>query len=377
MSSLSGWGWIRVVWGRGAAPIGRPISSLMPGESHTTVPLDLLTSFAYPSTRRYYPLTSQIGTWPLQAGDTLVCELWECDGGKGGCSPSNPSVPPNSEAGDDHLGSLDLNMSSYKSDMIITTNFEDSSGTVTGTIMLECDACWQIYRDNASWTNPYKPGDMPDYLMINPPSPPPPPPILLSPTAAPSPTAVPSPPAIAPVSVAAPSPAVAHSPAKEPSPSPSRVPVITPLPSPPPAPPVAAYDGPEETPSPPETPPASPGQENSRSSSGLSTGAIAGIAAVVAVAALAGITWIIYCFRRGKGCFAGSSVHKYVADHSKQKNSWVTVYATNCFVIITVLTFGSHFHAAVKERHRKQSRKHPPAVPISISPCSSHPMPCP
>ncbi|KAK2077631.1 hypothetical protein QBZ16_004477 [Prototheca wickerhamii] len=125
----------------------------------------------------YYPLTTDMGTWPLQAGDELICELWECDGAETGCDPSRPTAVPDANAGDDYLGLLRLPMSAYKSDMSITTTFNDTKNAAVATVMLECDGCWATLRNNATWVNPYTPGEMPDYMMVNAPaaSPPPPP----------------------------------------------------------------------------------------------------------------------------------------------------------------------------------------------------------
>ena len=275
---------------------------------------------------RYYPLTTDMGTWPLQAGDELICELWECDGAETGCDPSRPTAVPDANAGDDYLGLLRLPMSAYKSDMSITTTFNDTKNAAVATVMLECDGCWATLRNNATWVNPYTPGEMPDYMMVNAPaaSPPPPP----SPVPSPPPTASPptptgslTPPAATPslvwatppsVAADAPAPSVA-SPSVSPSatppaaassppppvPSPTRVPVVMPVSSPPS---VSAYDGP------PSSPPSSPSSDSDLSSGGgggLSTGAIAGIAAVVVILALISLTWTICCFRKRTCCFAG------------------------------------------------------------------------
>jgi hypothetical protein len=47
-------------------------------------------------------------------GDSLVCQLWECDGGVGGCDPAQPAALPSAAAGDDLLGQATLQLSVYQ-----------------------------------------------------------------------------------------------------------------------------------------------------------------------------------------------------------------------------------------------------------------------
>ena len=61
--------------------------------------------------RRYVPLQYDLGAWPLEAGDALVCQIWECDGGEG-CDPAKPTVLP--AASDDFIGAATLAMSDYR-----------------------------------------------------------------------------------------------------------------------------------------------------------------------------------------------------------------------------------------------------------------------
>lgn len=60
---------------------------------------------------RYIPLSYSMGTWPLEAGDQLLCELWECDGG---CAPALPATLPSAAAGDDLIGSGTLLMADFR-----------------------------------------------------------------------------------------------------------------------------------------------------------------------------------------------------------------------------------------------------------------------
>ncbi|KFM28482.1 hypothetical protein F751_5709 [Auxenochlorella protothecoides] len=96
----------------------------------------------------YFPMSTLIGSWPLQAGDNLVCELWECDGGVGGCDPAKPSLLPNATAGDDRLGELTLGMDDYAAQLTLTSSFNTSATNAAAGVMLECDECWQLWRDN-------------------------------------------------------------------------------------------------------------------------------------------------------------------------------------------------------------------------------------
>lgn len=62
----------------------------------------------------YYPLTYNLGDWKYEYGDTLVCQLWECDGGQGGCDPGKPTVRPSAAAGDDLLGQATLSLGAFQ-----------------------------------------------------------------------------------------------------------------------------------------------------------------------------------------------------------------------------------------------------------------------
>ena len=62
----------------------------------------------------YYPLNYTLGAWKYEYGDTLICQLWECDGGRGGCDPAKPTALPSMAAGDDLLGQATLSLGAFQ-----------------------------------------------------------------------------------------------------------------------------------------------------------------------------------------------------------------------------------------------------------------------
>lgn len=132
----------------------------------------------------YYPLNYTLGDWKYEYGDTLICQFWECDGGKKGCDPSKPDILPNATAGDDLLGQATLSMGSYQIlgstvlNFTVPWNGKGKRGSEAATFLLECTGCRTLWRSDPSWVNPYD--------QVPSPSPPPPP--------AASPPPVPSPP---------------------------------------------------------------------------------------------------------------------------------------------------------------------------------------
>ncbi|KAL4448882.1 hypothetical protein ABPG77_007599 [Micractinium sp. CCAP 211/92] len=244
----------------------------------------------------YIPLATPLGSWPYQQGDSLLCELWECDGG-GGCDPAVPAVLPNATTGDDFLGSALLTMAAYKPDYSYTLNFF-LNGTQTGTLYMECSNCAALWARPGGWVNPYPPPPpAPTAAPAQPPAPtaapaqPPAP--TTSPAQPPAPTAAPAqPPALpanggsSPASSWPPPPASSGAPGIPPPassgapgmPPPASsgatgipppavqtpaLPPARPLPQPPlpspPAPGVSAFDGPpDSSSSPPVSPPALP-----------------------------------------------------------------------------------------------------------------------
>lgn len=96
---------------------------------------------------RYVPLQYKMGNWSLEAGDALVCELWECDGG---CDPARPLARPNATAGDDLIGTGTLLFSSFASGATQQVNMY-RNGVETGNIQVECSACTFA----AGFVNPY------------------------------------------------------------------------------------------------------------------------------------------------------------------------------------------------------------------------------
>ena len=109
----------------------------------------------------YYPLTYTLGNWTYKYGDTLVCQLWECDGGPGGCDPSKPTVRPSAAAGDDLLGQASISLGAFQLlgaaylNMTVPTGGKGEEGSNSGSILLGCPGCRQLLRDNPSWVNPY------------------------------------------------------------------------------------------------------------------------------------------------------------------------------------------------------------------------------
>ncbi|KDD74128.1 hypothetical protein H632_c1547p1, partial [Helicosporidium sp. ATCC 50920] len=83
----------------------------------------------------YYPININLGVWPVSMGDTLRCDMWECDGGVGGCAPTAPYMRPNMTAGDDYLGSVDVKMANYHDDLTVVFKFTNAS-VETGAMML-------------------------------------------------------------------------------------------------------------------------------------------------------------------------------------------------------------------------------------------------
>ncbi|KAL4422802.1 hypothetical protein ABPG75_008999 [Micractinium tetrahymenae] len=109
----------------------------------------------------YIPLAVPLGTWPSQQGDTLLCQLWECDGA-GGCDPSAPAALPNATAGDDLLGSALLSMAAFKPDYSYQLDFF-LNGTQTGSLYMECSNCTALVLafngpPDADSTPPVSPG---------------------------------------------------------------------------------------------------------------------------------------------------------------------------------------------------------------------------
>jgi len=58
----------------------------------------------------YLPLAYAMGDWAPEAGDTLICEAWECDDG---CDPANPALLPD-PALDDYIGQAILTMGAFR-----------------------------------------------------------------------------------------------------------------------------------------------------------------------------------------------------------------------------------------------------------------------
>lgn len=186
----------------------------------------------------YYPLTYELGTWRYEYGDALICQLWECDGGPGGCDPAKPKALPSSEAGDDLLGQASVNLGAFQLlgtaflNMTVPSGGRGEVGTDSGALLLSCPGCRALLRDNPSWVNPYPAPSAPaPALSVPAPSPSPPAP-LSSPSPPPSPSPSPSPPPASP-----PISSFQGPPASPPPPLASRPPPPLASPPPPPSPP--------------------------------------------------------------------------------------------------------------------------------------------
>ena len=237
----------------------------------------------------YYPLQYALGTWKYEYGDTLTCQLWECDGGTGGCDPAQPLLRPSELAGDDFLGQASLNLFDFQMLGTVFLNMTVPVGGATGTgtgvvgtteagsVLLACSGCRTLLRDNPNWVNPYtvksvsSPSPLPPPVQSfdgpstssSPPLPAPSPSPLPTPTS-PSPppsSPLPQPPSSSPLPTpTSPSPAPAPSPPPPtPSPSPPPPPSPPPLrPSPSPSPsPLPPSPSPSPSPRPPPPPPPS------------------------------------------------------------------------------------------------------------------------
>jgi len=188
----------------------------------------------------YFPLTYSLGDWPYEYGDTAICQLWECDGGPGGCDPNNPTLLPSSEAGDDLLGQASFNLGSFAilgtvyMNMTVPSDGKGRVGADAGSVWLGCPGCRDLLRENPSWVNPYSappPTNNTSPITISPPlaSPPSPSPPSIDSFDGPPQTEDTGTVVVPPVEISPPPPPVA-SPPKSASPPP-------PPPPPPPTPP--------------------------------------------------------------------------------------------------------------------------------------------
>lgn len=143
----------------------------------------------------YYPLAYNMsGIWKEEWGSRLTCEVWECDGGVGGCNPDNPASLPSAAAGDDYIGSAELNFSDFKDDYTSMLTFKRPDLEAAAQVMLQCDVCWATWRLNPNYVNAFDgPDDEVAGVVSSPPPPPPvrrPPPPLSPPPPPPAPPVV-------------------------------------------------------------------------------------------------------------------------------------------------------------------------------------------
>ena len=109
----------------------------------------------------YYPLEHGLGTWKYEYGDSLTCELWECDGAPDGCSPKRPNDLPNPKAGDDLLGRATLEMANFDTLASRLLNFTvpaDGKGEVggdAGAFLVQCKGCRETWERDSNYVNPY------------------------------------------------------------------------------------------------------------------------------------------------------------------------------------------------------------------------------
>lgn len=126
----------------------------------------------------YYPLDHRLGDWKYEYGDTLICQLWECDGAPNGCHPDKPNILPNAKAGDDLIGQATLSMGSYQIlashllNMTIPRNGKGNFGDPSASFLIECKGCKELWSKDPSWYNPFT--ERPPPMEPSPsPSPPP------------------------------------------------------------------------------------------------------------------------------------------------------------------------------------------------------------
>lgn len=71
----------------------------------------------------HLPLSYSLGDWPAEAGDALLCGLYECDGAPG-CDPRQPTLRPNTTGGQDELlGTGLLRFSSFAGKEVVALDF--------------------------------------------------------------------------------------------------------------------------------------------------------------------------------------------------------------------------------------------------------------
>lgn len=109
----------------------------------------------------YYPLEHILGGWKYEYGDTLTCELWECDGAPDGCDPSRPNALPNPKAGDDLLGRAVLEMSdftvlsSHLLNFTVPSDGKGEAGDDAAAFLVQCKGCRETWERDPNYVNPY------------------------------------------------------------------------------------------------------------------------------------------------------------------------------------------------------------------------------
>lgn len=109
----------------------------------------------------YYPLDHRLGDWKYEYGDTLICQLWECDGAPDGCDPARPNNLPNAKSGDDLMGQATLSMGSYQIlgshllNMTVPRNGKGNFGDSAASFLIECKGCRELWSKDPSWYNPF------------------------------------------------------------------------------------------------------------------------------------------------------------------------------------------------------------------------------
>ena len=166
---------VAIVWNLFSLPAELGLLCYSPWYPQATWSLWTLLTMVTTPHIMYIPTNYTLGTWALEAGNTLTCELWECDGGPGvwrgggglaggwrlvwgtpavwaptrrltllpasplphplagGCSPTTPTMLPNASAGDDILGTATVVMGAYRLEFAVPWSFTAANGSNTTT----------------------------------------------------------------------------------------------------------------------------------------------------------------------------------------------------------------------------------------------------
>ncbi|GMH39399.1 hypothetical protein BSKO_07297 [Bryopsis sp. KO-2023] len=91
-------------------------------------------------------ITIPMGTWTVQMGSELQCQLWECDGFRG-CSYFTRGLP-DAEVGDDLLGNTNIDIDDFKDVFQKDYSIGSSSEGTSAIFRLSCQTCSEYIQDN-------------------------------------------------------------------------------------------------------------------------------------------------------------------------------------------------------------------------------------